>query len=236
MRNSLLFILSETDDLYETDHMELLNSSYQLIALLFMLSVLPLLVVMGTAFLKLSVVFSLLRNALGVQQVPPNIAIYGLALVLTIFIMAPVGLDVQARLQNEVLSNDIGALAHQIDQNALVPYRDFLQRNTDIEQVTFFNDIVQNKWPERYRDSVKPDSLLILMPAFTLSQLNEAFKIGLLLFLPFVAIDLIVSNILLAMGMMMVSPMTLSLPFKLLVFVLVDGWSLVLGQLVGSYL
>lgn len=90
MRNSLLFILSETDDLYETDHMELLNSSYQLIALLFMLSVLPLLVVMGTAFLKLSVVFSLLRNALGVQQVPPNIAIYGLALVLTIFIMAPV--------------------------------------------------------------------------------------------------------------------------------------------------
>ncbi|SUB27956.1 type III secretion system protein YscR [Yersinia pseudotuberculosis] len=197
MRNSLLFILSETDDLYETDHMELLNSSYQLIALLFMLSVLPLLVVMGTAFLKLSVVFSLLRNALGVQQVPPNIAIYGLA---------------------------------------LVPYRDFLQRNTDIEQVTFFNDIVQNKWPERYRDSVKPDSLLILMPAFTLSQLNEAFKIGLLLFLPFVAIDLIVSNILLAMGMMMVSPMTLSLPFKLLVFVLVDGWSLVLGQLVGSYL
>lgn len=117
--------------------MELLNSSYQLIALLFMLSVLPLLVVMGTAFLKLSVVFSLLRNALGVQQVPPNIAIYGLALVLTIFIMAPVGLDVQARLQNEVLSNDIGALAHQIDQNALVPYRDFLQRNTDIEQVTF---------------------------------------------------------------------------------------------------
>lgn len=182
MRNSLLFILSETDDLYETDHMELLNSSYQLIALLFMLSVLPLLVVMGTAFLKLSVVFSLLRNALGVQQVPPNIAIYGLALVLTIFIMAPVGLDVQARLQNEELSNDIGALAHQIDQNALVPYRDFLQRNTDIEQVTFFNDIVQNKWPERYRDSVKPDSLLILMPAFTLSQLNEAFKIGLLLF------------------------------------------------------
>ncbi len=141
MRNSLLFILSETDDLYETDHMELLNSSYQLIALLFMLSVLPLLVVMGTAFLKLSVVFSLLRNALGVQQVPPNIAIYGLALVLTIFIMAPVGLDVQARLQNEELSNDIGALAHQIDQNALVPYRDFLQRNTDIEQVTFLTTL-----------------------------------------------------------------------------------------------
>ncbi len=121
--------------------MELLNSSYQLIALLFMLSVLPLLVVMGTAFLKLSVVFSLLRNALGVQQVPPNIAIYGLALVLTIFIMAPVGLDVQARLQNEELSNDIGALAHQIDQNALVPYRDFLQRNTDIEQVTFLTTL-----------------------------------------------------------------------------------------------
>lgn len=216
--------------------MELLHSSSQLIALLFILSVLPLLVVMGTSFLKLSVVFSLLRNALGVQQVPPNIAIYGLALVLTIFIMAPVGLDVHARLQNEVLADDIGALVHQIDQHALVPYRDFLQRNTDAEQITFFNDIVQSKWPERYRDSVTPNSLLILMPAFTLSQLTEAFKIGLLLYLPFVAIDLIVSNILLAMGMMMVSPMTLSLPFKILIFVLVDGWSLALGQLVGSYL
>lgn len=214
--------------------MELLNSSSQLMVLLFLLSVLPLL--MGTSFLKLSIVFSLLRNALGVQQVPPNIAIYGLALVLTIFIMAPVGLDVHARLQDEPLPNDIGALLQHIDDHALVPYRDFLQRNTDTEQVTFFNDIVQTKWPERYRNSVKPNSLLILMPAFTLTQLTEAFKIGLLLYLPFVAIDLIVSNILLAMGMMMVSPITISLPFKLLIFILIDGWGLLLGQLVGSYL
>lgn len=214
--------------------MELLNSSSQLIVLLFLLSVLPLL--MGTSFLKLSIVFSLLRNALGVQQVPPNIAIYGLALVLTIFIMAPVGLDVHARLQDEPLPNDIGALLQHIDEHALVPYRDFLQRNTDTEQVTFFNDIVQTKWPERYRNSVKPNSLLILMPAFTLTQLTEAFKIGLLLYLPFVAIDLIVSNILLAMGMMMVSPITISLPFKLLIFILIDSWGLLLGQLVGSYL
>ena len=214
--------------------MELLNSSSQLIVLLFLLSVLPLL--MGTSFLKLSIVFSLLRNALGVQQVPPNIAIYGLALVLTIFIMAPVGLDVHARLQDEPLPNDIGALLQHIDDHVLVPYRDFLQRNTDTEQVTFFNDIVQTKWPERYRNSVKPNSLLILMPAFTLTQLTEAFKIGLLLYLPFVAIDLIVSNILLAMGMMMVSPITISLPFKLLIFILIDGWGLLLGQLVGSYL
>mgnify|MGYP003619144979 FL=1 len=214
--------------------MELLNSSSQLMVLLFLLSVLPLL--MGTSFLKLSIVFSLLRNALGVQQVPPNIAIYGLALVLTIFIMAPVGLDVHARLQDEPLPNDIGALLQHIDDHVLVPYRDFLQRNTDTEQVTFFNDIVQTKWPERYRNSVKPNSLLILMPAFTLTQLTEAFKIGLLLYLPFVAIDLIVSNILLAMGMMMVSPITISLPFKLLIFILIDGWGLLLGQLVGSYL
>ncbi|WP_145595175.1 type III secretion system export apparatus subunit SctR [Yersinia aleksiciae] len=216
--------------------MELLNSSSQLIALLFFLSLLPLLVVMGTSFLKLSIVFSLLRNALGVQQVPPNIAIYGLALVLTIFIMAPVGLDVHARLQDEPLPNEIGPLLQHIDEHALVPYRDFLQRNTDVEQVAFFNDIVKTKWPERYRDAIKPNSLLILMPAFTLSQLIEAFKIGLLLYLPFVAIDLIVSNILLAMGMMMVSPITISLPFKLLIFILVNGWGLLMGQLVGSYL
>lgn len=105
--------------------MELLNSSSQLIVLLFLLSLLPLLMVMGTSFLKLSIVFSLLRNALGVQQVPPNIAIYGLALVLTIFIMAPVGLDVHARLQDEPLPNDLGALLHHIDEHALEPYRDF---------------------------------------------------------------------------------------------------------------
>ncbi|EKN5129544.1 EscR/YscR/HrcR family type III secretion system export apparatus protein [Yersinia enterocolitica] len=216
--------------------MELLNSSSQLIVLLFLLSLLPLLMVMGTSFLKLSIVFSLLRNALGVQQVPPNIAIYGLALVLTIFIMAPVGLDVHARLQDEPLPNDLGALLHHIDEHALEPYRNFLQRNTDAAQVHFFNDIVQTKWPVRYRDTIKPNSLLILMPAFTLSQLTEAFKIGLLLYLPFVAIDLIVSNILLAMGMMMVSPITISLPFKLLIFILIDGWGLLLGQLVGSYL
>ncbi|MGT3157657.1 type III secretion system export apparatus subunit SctR [Yersinia enterocolitica] len=216
--------------------MELLNSSSQLIVLLFLLSLLPLLMVMGTSFLKLSIVFSLLRNALGVQQVPPNIAIYGLALVLTIFIMAPVGLDVHARLQDEPLPNDLGALLHHIDEHALEPYRDFLQRNTDAAQVHFFNDIVQTKWSVRYRDTIKPNSLLILMPAFTLSQLTEAFKIGLLLYLPFVAIDLIVSNILLAMGMMMVSPITISLPFKLLIFILIDGWGLLLGQLVGSYL
>lgn len=216
--------------------MELLNSSSQLIVLLFFLSLLPLLMVMGTSFLKLSIVFSLLRNALGVQQVPPNIAIYGLALVLTIFIMAPVGLDVHARLQDEPLPTEIGPLLHHIDEHALGPYRDFLQRNTDAEQASFFNDIVQTKWPERYRDTIKSNSLLILMPAFTLSQLTEAFKIGLLLYLPFVAIDLIVSNILLAMGMMMVSPITISLPFKLLIFILIDGWGLLLGQLMGSYL
>ncbi|EFL91886.1 type III secretion system protein [Candidatus Regiella insecticola LSR1] len=215
--------------------MELLNTSYKLIFLLSLLSILPLLMVMGTAFLKLSVVFSLLRNALGVQQVPPNIAIYGFALVLTLFIMAPVGFDVYDRLQGEALPDDIGAFMQHIDEKALVPYRAFLVRNTSVEQTNFFAEIIKKDWPEKYRDKIKPDSLLIMMPAFTVSQLTEAFKIGLLLYLPFVAIDLIVSNILLAMGMMMVSPMTISLPFKLLIFIMVGGWHLLLGQLVGSY-
>lgn len=215
--------------------MELLNTSYKLIFLLSLLSILPLLIVMGTAFLKLSVVFSLLRNALGVQQVPPNIAIYGLALVLTLFIMAPVGLEVYDRLQDEALPEDIVAFFQHIDEKALKPYRAFLVRNTAPEQTNFFSDIIQKDWPEKYRIKIKSDSLLIMMPAFTVSQLTEAFKIGLLLYLPFIAIDLIVSNILLAMGMMMVSPMTISLPFKLLIFIMVGGWHLLLGQLVGSY-
>ncbi|ACQ68792.1 type III secretion system export apparatus subunit SctR [Candidatus Hamiltonella defensa] len=215
--------------------MELVNSSYELITLLFLLSIFPLLVVMGTCFLKLSVVFSLLRNALGVQQTPPNIAIYGLALVLTIFIMAPVGLEVNESLKGEKLSQDFGTFVEQINSKALDPYRQFLLHNTSSEQINFFSDMIKNNWPKKYRDKVASDSLLILMPAFTVSQLIEAFKIGLLLYLPFVAIDLIVSNILLAMGMMMMSPMTISLPFKILIFLLVGGWDMILGQLAGSY-
>ncbi|MDM5065590.1 type III secretion system export apparatus subunit SctR [Aeromonas salmonicida] len=215
--------------------MALLDQPLQLIVLLFVLSLLPLLIVLGTSFLKLAIVFALLRNALGIQQIPPNIALYGLALVLTLFVMAPVGMAVQDNLATDPIDMASPDFVRQVESGIFTPYREFLERNTAPEQVTFFTDIGHQIWPEKYQQRIPDNSLLVLMPAFTVSQLVEAFKIGLLLFLPFIAIDLIVSNVLLAMGMMMVSPMTISMPLKLLIFVLMGGWEKLLRQLVLSF-
>ena len=214
--------------------MPLPDSPWQLIALLFFLSLLPLAIVMGTSFLKLAVVFSILRNALGIQQVPPNMALYGLALVLSLFIMAPTALEVKAGWHPEKEDATVPWLQGW-DSRALDPYRRFLQKNADEKEIHYFRHLIAGTWPEEARRRIKPDSLLILLPAFTVSQLSQAFRIGLLIYLPFLAIDLLVSNILLAMGMMMVSPMTISLPFKLLIFLLAGGWDLILSQLVQSF-
>jgi type III secretion protein R len=215
--------------------MALLNQPLQLIVLLFALSILPLFVVLGTSFLKLTIVFSLLRNALGTQQIPPNIALYGLALILTLFIMAPIGLEIQDNLAKHPIEFEADDFTGQAESSVLAPYRAFLQRNTTPDQIRFFAETGHKLWPQNYRTRIADQSLLVLMPAFTVSQMTEAFKIGLLLYLPFVAIDLVVSNVLLAMGMMMVSPMTISLPLKLLVFVLMNGWEKLLGQLLMSF-
>lgn len=214
--------------------MSLLESPLQLISLLFFFSLLPLAVVVGTSFLKLSVVFSILRNALGIQQVPPNIALYGLALVLTLFIMGPTALAVKARWHPVQVAGAPPWMA-EWDSQALAPYRRFLEKNSEEKEANFFRNLIKRTWPKDAEQKLKPDSLLILLPAFTVSQLTQAFRIGLLIYLPFVAIDLLVSNILLAMGMMMVSPMTISLPFKLLIFLLAGGWDLILSQLIQGF-
>ena len=214
--------------------MELTQQSTELILLLATLSLLPLLVVMGTSFLKFSVVFALLRNALGIQQIPPNIAVYGLSLILTIYIMTPAGLAVMDRLDT-VPTDKSATILSRLTGNTLDPYRDFLEKNTSATQINFFWSKTQKIWPESVRKRVDKKSFIILIPAFVVSQLTEAFKIGFILFLPFIIIDLIVSNILLAMGMMMVSPMTISMPFKILIFILVGGWGRLLDQLLLSY-
>lgn len=214
--------------------MSLPDSPVQLITVLFLLSVLPLVIVMGTSFLKIAVVFSVLRSALGIQQVPPNMALYGLALVLSVFIMGPTALAVNARWHPVPLA-DAPAWRASWDSEALMPYRRFLKDNAEEKETRYFHSLVNRTWPAEIKRKIKPDSLLILLPAFTVSQLTQAFRIGLLIYLPFIAIDLLVSNVLLAMGMMMVSPMTISLPFKLLIFLLAGGWHLILSQLVQSF-
>lgn len=162
-------------------------------------------------------------------------AMYGLAIILSIYVMAPVGFATQDYLrQNEVSLTKSESVEKFLDEG-MAPYREFLKKQIKPREHAFFIDSTKQLWPSKYADRLEPDSLLILLPAFTVSELSRAFEIGFLIYLPFIAIDLIISNILLAMGMMMVSPMTISLPFKLLLFVLLDGWARLTHGLVISY-
>ncbi|CAK0770711.1 Yop proteins translocation protein R [Gammaproteobacteria bacterium] len=208
---------------------------FGLVLWLGLLALTPFLVVMGTSFIKLVVVFSLLRNAMGIQQIPPNIAMQGLALVLTFYIMAPVLFDAAEILKTRQLNLMKMDNITQVVEAARTPWRDFLIRHCQAEERAFFLATAQRLWGKRHSEGLSSDHLLVLIPAFTVSELTNAFQIGFLLYLPFLVIDLIVSNILLAMGMMMVSPMTISLPFKILLFVLVDGWTRLTHGLVLGY-
>ncbi len=199
------------------------------------LALVPFAVVMVTAFTKIVVVLMLVRNALGIQQTPPNMVLYGLAVVLTVYISMPVIGDIWRRLSAPDLTyssvQDFAAAADRAKE----PFRAYLLKYTPDTERAFFLRATQQIWPEEARETVTGEDLVILIPAFTVSQLTKAFEIGFLLYLPFIAIDLIVSNILLAMGMMMVSPLTISLPFKLFLFVVVDGWTRLIHGLVLSY-
>lgn len=196
------------------------------------ISLLPFLLISTTSFIKLAVVLSLVRNALGIQQIPPNIVIYSLALLITAYIMFPLGVEVGSLLQ-EGVDADTDILTNL--QNALVPVSAFLEQHTDPSQLQFFSENIDSFWRGKVDVSPSVEKFFALLPAFVITELSEAFKIGFLIYLPFIAIDLVVSNILLSMGMMMVSPVTISLPFKLFLFVAVDGWSRLIKGLVMTY-
>lgn len=200
-----------------------------------MLALLPTLVVCTTCFMKIAVVMSLVRNALGVQQIPPNIALYGLALILTAYVMAPVGNRIyEATVQQPNAMRSVENLVDGVRRGA-EPLRGFLVRHSKPDQRDFFLRQAQALWGPELAADVKPTDFLIVMPAFLVSEMTAAFEIGFLLFLPFIVIDLVISNILLAMGMMMVSPVTISLPLKLFLFVAVNGWSRLIHGLVMTY-
>lgn len=200
-----------------------------------LMALLPTLVVVTTSFLKIAVVMMLVRNALGVQQMPPNIALYGMSLILTAYIMAPIGHKIyDATLAQPANLRSVEALVSGVRKGA-EPLRGFMERNSKPEQRDFFVRTAQRLWGPELSADVKGTDFLVLMPAFLVSELTAAFQIGFLLYLPFVVIDLIISNILLAMGMMMVSPVTISLPLKLFLFVMVDGWSRLIQGLILTY-
>lgn len=196
----------------------------------------PFLLMMVTSYVKIVVVTSLVRNALGVQQVPPTMVMNGLAIILSIFIMAPMAMNTAALLETaDIKENPTPAEIGQILEHISPPLRKFLSANANESVVRTFMSTAKRMWPQDLHERISSDNMFILVPAFTISELTKAFQIGFLLYLPFVAIDLIISNILLAMGMMMVSPMTISLPFKLLLFVTLDGWVKVSQGLLLSY-
>lgn len=216
---------------------------FGLIVLLIGMSLVPFLAMIATSYLKIVVVTSLIRNALGIQSIPPNMVLNALALILSFYIMAPTVSESWQTLQKGMKDNKPEVL-YQTDLavRAAEPYRQFLIRETSETQVAFFTRTAEKLWATKdATGKVQPaqvdtKSFFILIPAFCVSELTKAFQIGFLVYLPFIAIDIIVSNILLAMGMMMVSPVTISLPFKLLLFVMVDGWTLLIQGLVQSYI
>jgi flagellar biosynthetic protein FliP len=201
----------------------------QLIALLTVLSLAPSILVMVTSFTRIVVVLSLLRTALGTATAPPNAVLISLAMFLTAFVMWPTFTTAYDAGVKPLIANEI--TPEQAFERASDPFRAFMQKNVREKDLKLFMDLSNTPVPEKPEDM----SMRVLVPAFMISELKCAFEIGFLLFLPFLIIDLVVASILMSMGMMMLPPVTVSLPFKLIFFVLVDGWHLVAGSLVQSY-
>lgn len=220
-----------------------------IIAVVVGLALAPFVAVMVTSFTKIVVVLSLLRNALGLQQVPPNVVLNGLAIILSIYVMYPVILEVSEAIAVPATEAtapsssaapaapqkmDVASAADLINRGK-EPLRAFLMKHSSESERAFFLASAKRLLPEDKRDTLAAQDFLVIVPAFTVSELTAAFQIGFLIFLPFLIIDMIVSNILLALGMMMLSPTLVSLPFKLLLFVVLDGWAKLIHGLVLTY-
>jgi flagellar biosynthetic protein FliP len=203
--------------------------SLQLLALMTSLTLLPSLLLMMTSFVRIIIVLSILRQALGTGQTPPNMVLVGMALFMTLFVMSPVLTDVYNNALLPFMNNNMAfdkALAA-----AETPIRGFMLNQTREDDIALFMEIARNKPVESAADV----PFTTLVPAFLTSELKSAFTIGFLIYIPFVVIDLIVASVLMSMGMMMLSPMMISMPFKLMLFVLVDGWALIMGSMASSF-
>lgn len=204
-------------------------STLTLVLLLTILSLVPSILILATAFTRIVIVLSLLRNAMGLQQIPPNQVIIGLALFLTIFVMAPVFVEVNNTAIQPYINEEIGF--QEATQNALKPIREYMRnqtRKSDLDLLMQMHGVASVPTVEDVPDYV-------LMPAYLISELKTAFQMGFVLFIPFLVIDMVVASILMSMGMMMLPPVMISLPFKILLFVMVDGWNIITRSLVLSF-
>ncbi|HGM5582691.1 TPA: type III secretion system export apparatus subunit SctR [Pseudomonas putida] len=199
------------------------------------IGLIPLAVVTLTGFLKISVVLFLIRNALGVQQTPPNLVLYGIALILSVYVTTPVIGDMYRAAQSHGLQLENAEQLKELGEAIRPPLQAHLSRFANESERGFFVQATQNVWSEQARAELRDDDLVVLIPAFVSSELTRAFEIGFLLYIPFLVVDLLVSNVLMAMGMSMVSPTLISIPLKLFLFVALSGWSRLMHGLILSY-
>jgi type III secretion protein R len=218
----------------------------QKVAIIAILSLMPFAIMLLTSFMKMVVVLSLLRQAIGVQNSPPNQVINGIAILMAVYVMFPTGLDMynaaKPYIEQAAPAPEEGLLSNQsvgyvlgIMERSREPLRKFLIKNSVAKHSSYFYQLAKQKFPEPYRSELTQTDFIVLIPAYITSQVKAAFEIGVLIYLPFFVIDLVVSNILLAMGMMMLSPLTIALPLKLLLLVMVDGWTLLVEGVVLTY-
>lgn len=206
-------------------------------------ALLPYIIILLTSFLKIVIVLSLLRNALGVQQAPPNQALVGVALLMSIYVMFPTCVAmydagkeyINKEAPKDLFSASSAVYIYNVVDKTKEPLKHFLSKNMAVAHQRSFYQLAYRSMPKSFQKDLKMDDFIVLAPAYIVSQLKGAFEIGVLIYLPFFVIDLVTSNILLAMGMMMLSPLTIALPLKLLLVVMTDGWTLVIQGLVQTY-
>jgi len=209
------------------------------------MALVPFVLIMVTSFVKIAVVMSIVRQAIGTQQIPPTQVITGMSIILTIYIMTPVGLDIYSDTKDLLLQQGLKGKGFiesiRVDQItsiaelAQVPIRGFLIKHAHLKERDMFYKLAWKMRKPRDREMLTDEDFSIIVPAFVISELKEAFQIGFILFVPFLVIDMVVANILMALGMQMLSPTTISLPFKILLFVMVDGWYLITRGLLLGY-
>ncbi len=213
-----------------TDDPEEISTSIKLLLILTILTLLPSILIMMTSFTRIVIIFSFLRNSMGTQQIPPNQVVIGLALFLSFFIMSPVINEINNEALQPFTENRISI--EQATENAEGTIKTFMIDNTRDKDLALFAGIADVEAPENLNDL----PLTVITPAFMISELNTAFRMGFMLYIPFLVIDMVVASTLMAMGMMMLPPVMISMPFKILLFIMVDGWNLITETIIKSFI
>ena len=213
----------------DADNPEKVSSALQILVLLTILTLAPAILIMTTSFARIIIVLSFLRQAMGTQQTPPTQILIGLALFLTMFVMGPVWSEINEGALKPYMEEELGQF--EALKLAEIPIKRFMLNHTREKDLSLFINLSEDKSPESEEDI----SIQTIVPAFIISELKTAFQIGFLIYIPFLILDMVVASILLSMGMMMLPPVLISLPFKLMLFVMVDGWYLTVGSLMKSF-